>query len=200
MQLSLERIPQDLRSIFYNHRAAVDHFHRNHSRSAREVFRDIHLPLLLLSPFFYILSPVRLMGGGPFFRTSLLFPTVLMVLGLLLAMTFDRLSENADGPMVEDPLRPDRKNLALFLHLPVTGSGIFYFFHPAIGSVVLFASLIFSVIASVDAGAWIYHRSRIRSFNLYLLAIFLYLIPLLLLLAGLNMVMSFDILKDMDLF
>ena len=167
----------------------------NH-RSGMDFLLQYHMPLILLAILAYLFSPWRLATAHHFLEKGVAVAPFLMIAGLILAWTFDRLAENARGPSRELPEIPDRRHVALFLMLPLSSSGIFLFIHPGLGLLLTLASFVLSFVYAIDVMGWVHGFTRTRSLTLLILAGLVYLIPLAILLLINNIWMSLDILRD----
>ncbi|MBR29791.1 MAG: hypothetical protein CMN77_00655 [Spirochaetaceae bacterium] len=196
-------IPGDVEAILMRPAQAVSDFlERPAIRSLRFV-AFYHLPFLILLPLFVLISPYRLILGGSFSKRDVFgLPTVLILGFLCLGAVFDRMQRytRAGGIDPERPdyfeMRPDGKNLSLYLHIPVSASVFLFFFHPALGYLGLMATAVFSVYQSIVAWARLREETILRSLSIYVLSAGLLMLPLLGLMVLYNLLKTFRILRE----
>ncbi|MEQ9367169.1 MAG: hypothetical protein RIF32_23250 [Leptospirales bacterium] len=153
-----------LAAIFRRPEAAAREFLRIEQGSALRLFLYYHLPLLAIFPVAGLLCPAVHLGAGRFsFGLQVVAPLALVIGALAFAVLFDQVARFAQHPRMENGVDEKRtKNLALFLHLPLSASGIFFLFHPLLGFLMLLAALLYCVWISIETTAMFYESSRAR--------------------------------------
>ncbi|MCR9140943.1 MAG: hypothetical protein NXI24_01625 [bacterium] len=171
---------QWLAAIFRGPEAAARGFLRSDQGSALHLFLFYHAPLLAIFPLAGLLCPAVHLGFGRFsFALQIVAPLVLVIGALLFAAIFDQIARFAQHPRMEasaDEVRA--KNLALFLHLPLSATGIFFLFHPVLGFLMLLAALAYCLWISIEVSAIYYERSRARVLVYMINAALLGIVPL----------------------
>ena len=196
-------IPGDVESILARPGQAVAEFLERPALKSLRFFAFYHLPFLILLPLFILISPYRLVLGSSFSKRDIFgFPTILILGFLSLGAVFDRMQRYSQAGGI-DPWRPDYfemrpegKNLSLYLHLPVSASVFLFFFHPILGYAGLLATAMYCVYQSIVAWARIRGQTILRSLSVYVLSAGLLMLPLLLLLILYNLLKTFRILRE----
>lgn len=171
---------------------------RGRSRSWA-VFRERHLPLLVFYPLAGLLCPYSyVFGRGPNFAMHVLVPFTLALLALVQAVLFDRILEYESHRTLEVEGEPDHSQLALYLHLPVSAGGLFFFIHPVFGYLLLFAALAYSTTLSLTEQARARNISLARSITAYIKAALLPLLALTTIALLLNVFNTVAILRGLD--
>ncbi len=191
---------QLLRIILVAPGAVVEDFKTTLSGKNSKIL-GLHIPFQFLFPVAILLSPF-----GPLFRGRLnywkLIPVALAIvwLSLLVAFTLDRILEF--GPSPESRLYSDKRpsGMALLLHLPVSASGIFFFFHPMFGFLMLGLSIFYSINISLKEIATLLSTTKRTLLRHYLSAILFWFIPLFVFLALFNLSRTFKIFFSLDWF
>lgn len=168
---------------------------------ARDLFIRTHLPFLLLFPVFHFLSPMGPIFFGNFSSWKLIIPALTFALAtLMLAITFDKILLHRSPPPTD--IRGVRvpTNIALKLHLPVSASGFFFFFHPAVGFAMLFLSIGLSIQRTVRNAAALHELGRRRAIIYYLSAIILWLGIIAVILFLWNLQLTFGIIRRQEIF
>lgn len=193
--MNLQTIVAQLRLIFADPRAAADAFRAEPPASALTLAARKHSILLLLFPVFSFAAPLRWIMGGDFraARDAVL-PLGLACGILVLAMLFDKIIENARGPELYVRDAPPR-NLALFLHLPVSAAGVFFLFHGLAGFLMILVSAAYAGTLSILAVSRLRAMSPARAITHYVTAVVFLLVPLLGLVLILNLLRTYAILK-----
>lgn len=185
-----------LGAVFRNPRESAVAFLGEGLETARSVFLRWHLPLLLLYPVAIWLCPLTwIFSGGPSWKSALA-PLGLALGSLALAFALDRTVQYSVEPRVRTPEESEPRNVAFFLFLPVSGAGLFFLIHPAVGYLALFAAALFSLYNSLETLAWMYSRSRARILTDLIVAVTLLLLPLLVFFGLLNLLNSVRILRE----
>ncbi|MCB1304343.1 MAG: hypothetical protein KDK37_08700 [Leptospiraceae bacterium] len=194
-------IPADVRLILSDPAAAIAQFLDRQSIKSLRFFALYHLPFLILLPLFLFISPYRILRGHSFHLKSILgFPSLLILAFLVMAAVFDRMQRYslAGGidPARKDyfAMRPAGKNLALYLHIPVSASAFLFFFHPGLGYLGLFLTGFYCVYQSVIGWARLRHQSVLASLSSYILSAGLLMLPLL------AMTILYNLLKTIRIF
>ena len=144
----------DLEAVFRDDKGALAGFLNRPARTMRSLFFTVHLPLLLLFPVFSLLCPYRWISGGRLSWTGEVFAPLVLVLGaMVLAGIYDKLLEYGTLSPLYDVEKPELKNVALFLHLPLASGGLAFFVHPVAGYAMIFTLWANSLLMSVRAQA-----------------------------------------------
>ncbi len=158
--MSLARALDDLELLARDREAALDTFARRGRERSWDIFRRIHLPLLLLYPAAALLCPLSyILGRGPSL-TGVLVPAMLVVVFLVQAALFDRVLEYGSHRTLESEEEPRFAQIALYFHLPLSAGGIFFLILPALGYIMLLLGALFCV------GLSIFAQSRARGVSL----------------------------------
>ncbi len=188
-------IVEQLRLIFADSPQAVASFAGEQPVSAVALFTRKHLPLLVLFPLFSFAAPVRWILAGQFSLSRDALGPLLLAGGFLgMAMVFDKILENERGPELH-PRHVLPRNLALFLHLPVSAAGVFFLFHGMIGLLFLLASGAFATALSILTACRLRGLSPARGLALYLSAAVFLLLPLVILFFALNLARTYGIIR-----
>jgi len=188
----------DLKLIFLKRERAVqDHMGRS-VESALTLFTGEFLPLLIFFPLFSLISPYRWITGKSFkISTDIILPLVLVLAFMGIAALYDKIMEHSSGPGLEGDSPDRRKNISLFLHLPLMSCSIFYFIHPLFGLLMIFAGALFSIVLSVRACSIYRYITPARALVYYGWSIFLGLIPVFIFFVIVNIIYSIDLLGDL---
>lgn len=184
--MSLAGAVSELNLVFQDFRAAALDFSKRPPGRALDVFQELHLPMLALVPFFAALCPYRwAFKGGVSIGKHIILPVILILAVLMLAALFDRVTEHTEPPEIGAP--PQMRNLALYLHLPVSATAPFFFLHPLIGVLMVLVAAGYAGWISIRSVSRIRRITLMRSLTQYISAAILALIPLIVLVAGMNM-------------
>ena len=145
------------------------------------MFWDLHLPLSLLYPLSAILSPyLHSLDNFPLEHVFL--PFFLLCLLLFFAAVYDRMFAYASPRLKVSASSLEKRqahsNIAFYFHLPLAGIGPFFFFHPALGYIMIFAAMLWSSFHSIEFLSAAYQVSRARSLSYWFMSIIFLLIPL----------------------
>jgi hypothetical protein len=197
-------VPGDVETILTNpHQAAERFLEREPIRSLHFLF--FHLPFLLLLPVFVLISPYRLFSGSSFSTTAAFFPVFLILGFLFLSAVFDRMQRfSTAGGLDPDrkdyfSMDPPGKNLALFMHLPLSASTFLFFLHPLPGYLALFLTAVYCIYQSIVEWARIRNQTILESLATYVVTIGLGLLPVLILVLLYNILKTFGILGNLYL-
>ncbi len=188
---------RDLRAIFADYIAAArEHGSRPVSASFR-FLRENHLGLVLLYPVFALACPyVWIVKGRISPATQIVMPVLLVGVFLLLALLYDKIMEHSRPPSL--PEDKEIRNLAVFLHLPVSAAGMFFFLHPGLGYLMVFAAAIYSILMSIRAQSLAHGRGLGDAFSRYIGAGLLLMVPLVLMLLAFNILRTVRIFKSLE--
>lgn len=151
------------------------------------MFRRWHLPVLLCVLALSFLSPLSWILSAPPGWKTVAAPALAALGGLIVAWTFDRLLQYGQPPAIERLDQAPIRNVAIYLQLPAIAAGVFAFIHPLLGAAAVVMAVIYSLWLSIGILARLYERSRARVVTALLGAATMLLIPLVLLLAALNL-------------
>lgn len=196
-------LPRDVESILANPPAAISAFLMRPPVKTLRFFAQFHLPFLLLLPVFELVSPYRLIRGGGFYIPDLVgFPTILIVGLIVLGAVYDRMQRYSMAAGI-DPhrsdffdMRPEGKNLSLFLYQPVSASVFLFFFHPVAGYLALVLTGVYCAYQSILGWARLRGQTIMEAFSVYVVSAGLLLLPLLLLVLAYNLLKTFRIFRE----
>jgi len=143
--MSLARAVTAHHAVLKSPADAVTDFLRLPSARSWRIITTYHLPLLALMLVCSLFSPLRYLDltfPGP---GRILLPLVLASAWLTFAMVWDRVLEHRSTPPLRDADYTEKRNLILFLSLPVTGCALFFFIHPLAGYVVMLLAIVLTV-------------------------------------------------------
>ena len=184
----------DLKSIFTDAMAGTGDFIKRTPLTATQFFVRRHLPLLILYPICSTLAPYTWLKSGDFsIKSQILFPVLLPLVIIVLALVYDKISEYARLEPVEDNIRPLIRNVSSFLHLPLSGSALFFLIHPLIGYLMILTAAIYSIYLSIRAQAVFRRVSYARAIVHYISAAFFLFIPGFLMLFIINISLTIQI-------
>ena len=170
----------DIKAIFTDPPGAVGAYLEREPESSFGFLIKKHLPLVVLFWLFTLLSPyvlIRALSSTISLRliTGLLvkslIPSVLLLGALFLAMAYDKVTEHNNPPRLMDNESPLLKNLALFLHLPLSAAGMFFFIHPALGYGIFFFAGLYCISLSVRIHSMARRISLVRAFVMFTIAL-----------------------------
>lgn len=173
-----------LQGILTDARASLIAFLRSPDRptTALGLFIRYHAPLLLFFPVLSLLSPLRFVIGPDLHPVILIFAPLMLAVGsLVLAALLDGLIQHARTPHVPDESDIEIKNVALYLHLPVSGSALCFFIHPLLGFLVLLLTIAYCLYLSLDLHALVRGKTRAEILVHFITTLIVILLPLLIL-------------------
>lgn len=188
-----------LAAIFRQPEAAAREFLRANQGSALQLFLRLHLPLLALFPLAGLICPAVHLGASRFsFGLHVIAPLMLVIGALAFAVLFDQVSRFAQHPRMERAANELRvKNLALFLHLPLSATGIFFILHPVVGFLMLLLALFYCLWISIETAAIFYESSRARVLVYMINAALLGVVPLTIFTFLANLLRNLTFLKNL---
>ena len=193
--MDLRSLVQQLRLIFADPARAALQFSVERPRPALRFLFLRHGPLLALMVLFSIAAPLRwIFGGSLSIARDVVGPLVLAGGLLTLAMVFDKILENARGPRLH-PERTPPRNLALFLHLPVSAAGAFFLFHFIPGYLMILVSGALAAWISIMETSRLREITPARAIAHYLSAALFLLLPLVGLLFMLNLMRTYSLFR-----
>ncbi len=194
--MSMFQAADSLREILCHPTERLEGLKKWDDHEARQLFLKLHLPLLVLFPLASLSAPlVHILDS--FSARHAIYPPVAILAALTYATIFDRISGYFRKPRMEEKSYATYRNTSLYLHLPLSGSALFFFIHPIIGYIMLFFSWIYVTWLSWEATARLERMSRIKVFVHWLCGIPLFAIPLLLLLFLANIYRSMQIFEQL---
>ena len=191
---------RQLAAIFREPEVAVrEYLRRSHENSALALFLRLHLPLLTIYPVAALLCPAIHFGPGRFsFALQVVAPLVLVLGALLFAVIFDQVARFSLHPQLEeDPQAARPRNIALYVHLPLSAAGIFFILHPLLGFLMIFVALLYCLWLALQMTAIFYEQSRARVLVHMVNAALLGLVPLVVLALLGNLLRNITILKNL---
>ncbi len=184
--MSLAGAVSELTLVFQDFRTAALEFSKRPPGRALDIFQELHLPMLALVPVFAALCPYRwAFKGGVSVGKHILLPVILILGVLLLAALFDRVTEHTEPPEIGAP--PQMRNLSLYLHLPVSATAPFFFLHPLLGTLMVLVAAGFAGWISIRSVSRLRRITLMRSLTHYISAAILALIPVIILVTGMNL-------------
>ncbi len=189
-----------LAAIFRQPESAAREFLRENTQaSALSTFVRFHAPLLAIFPLAGGLCPAVHLGAGRFsLFLHVVAPLVLVLGALAFAVLFDQISRFAQHPRMDGaPDEAKVKNVALFLHLPLSATGVFFFLHPLAGFLMLLVALCYCLWISIETTAALYSSSRARVLVYMINAALLGVAPLALLTLLGNLMRNLRFIKDL---
>ncbi len=191
-----------LSAIFGGYESATRDFLRIYQGSALRLFLRLHAPLLVIFPLAGARCPAVHLGLGRFsIALQIVVPLVLVIGALVFAALFDQVVRYADHPSMPSPAASSdgelrARNIALFLHLPLSATGIFFCLHPLLGYLMLLIALVYSLWIAIEATAIFYELSRARVLVHMINTVLLGLVPLAALVLAGNVLRNILFIKD----
>lgn len=167
--------------------------------SPLRLFQTEHLPLLVSHPLFSLLSPFRWWNGIGIAELfgAMVVPVIAVFIFLLPAAAFDRLLEHRRGPHIADAEERRIKNVSLYLHLPVSGAGIFFLLHPMIGYLMILIAGLYSIYLSIRAAVELHGLIPATALRYYIQGLILCMVPVVLFALLFNLYTTTVILIDL---
>lgn len=172
---------QDVRQILEFRSDALHEFIYRKRITSGQLFIQNHLLVLITFPVGILLGPFTWLSGWKTMKIVILFTLVLLTGIFLIACLFDKVCENSGYKELETRENPPKRNIALFVHLPLASVGIFYFLHPWIGVLLLFFASIYCLIISIESISEVREISRLQSLTYFINSVIFLVIPILLL-------------------
>jgi len=196
-------IPADVETILSRPSQAVAGFLERPALKSLRFFVFYHLPFLILLPLLILISPYRLVSGSGFGKRDIFgFPTVIILGLLVLGAVFDRMQRYTVAGGIDPDrkdffeMRPEGKNLSLYLLMPVSASVFLFFFHPALGYAGMLATAVYCIYQTVVSWARLRNQTILHSLSMYVLSGGLLLLPLLILTLLYNLLKTFRIFRE----
>lgn len=191
-----------LAAIFGGYESATRDFLRIYQGSALRLFLRLHAPLLVVFPLAGVLCPAVHVGLGRFsIALHCVVPLVFVLGALAFAALFDQIVRYAGHPTMPPPAASSdgelrARNIALFLHLPLSATGVFFFLHPLLGYLMLLIALVYSLWIAIEATAIFYELSRARVLVHMINTVLLGLVPLAVIVLAGNLLRNILFIKD----
>ncbi|MBE7440395.1 MAG: hypothetical protein HS115_18240 [Spirochaetales bacterium] len=169
--------------------AVTEFFSRPSLRSWR-IIRSYHLPLLLIMLFCSLVSPLRYLDAWTISPGRIVLPLVLALAWLLFAAVWDRVLEHRRIPPMRDADYTEKRNLILFLSLPVSGCALFFLLHPLVGYAVMGLAVLLTLKRGLQLAAREYVITLKQSIFYFLSTVALFQMIALVLLIVYNLFMT----------
>ncbi|MCB1174538.1 MAG: hypothetical protein KDK39_13290 [Leptospiraceae bacterium] len=174
----LETALQDLRVLLIEPELATGRVFAWSDASTSQMFFRLHIPLLVSFPLAMLFSPFSWWHGWSSMKYVLVLSMIMLLGPLIIALVHDLLLRYMQIPRTDllEPYQPG--NSSLYALVPLMSTGVFYFFHPALGLVVQLIAVVYSFLLTIRLSSSIYQYSRARVLANLVQSIMVLFIPL----------------------